>query len=427
MKRTLAWLSTIITIALFLVACSPQYQGYAVLLWPATESGLAEGVEAPVLAGVEQEVVTLSVDGMEQGVESWRLLVFEDSQAAQEFAAQFEPWEDEYARSMRTALPVRERPDASSSRIYRLREGEVIKVLDRTDDVTEQGNLTDYWYRVLTREGTIGWVFGYYLELTGASGRSTDGDSSREVSEQLLQDIAGVAWRPDYFDDMISSGHINLDRFSPRFGLFADTAGEEIRIVLPAFQRTYSYDDISSPSAGVIRFIGTSLELSIEGDRELEALYTVDGRDRTETFVRLEEDLAEIISAERARRSSSFEQIYNRGNGLVSSTFGEMRLTDRGAITWRGFERLVPTVLPASFDGTATMEYSLFLSDELRGKYDGAMLLRLGAGQSTAFVYTILDDGLRLTYIPDNLIDDDRVVTGEPVSPVVMFYRFINI
>jgi len=335
MKRTLAWLSTIITIALFLVACSPQYQGYAVLLWPATESGLAEGVEAPVLAGVEQEVVTLSVDGMEQGVESWRLLVFEDSQAAQEFAAQFEPWEDEYARSMRTALPVRERPDASSSRIYRLREGEVIKVLDRTDDVTEQGNLTDYWYRVLTREGTIGWVFGYYLELTGASGRSTDGDSSREVSEQLLQDIAGVAWRPDYFDDMISSGHINLDRFSPRFGLFADTAGEEIRIVLPAFQRTYSYDDISSPSAGVIRFIGTSLELSIEGDRELEALYTVDGRDRTETFVRLEEDLAEIISAERARRSSSFEQIYNRGNGLLSSTFGEMRLTEIGRASCR--------------------------------------------------------------------------------------------
>ncbi len=427
MKWKLSWLGIITIIAVSLVACSPRYQGYAVLLWPATDSGLTEGVQAPVLAGVEQEVVSVSVDGAEQDVEAWRLLVFEDPEAAQEFAAQFEPWQDEYARSLRTALPVRARPDAASARIYRLREGEVIKILDRTEEISEQGSLTDYWYRVLTREGTIGWAFGYYLELTGASGRTTEGDGGRNASEELLRDIAGVDWRPDYFDDMIDSGHIDLERLTPRFGLFVDISGEEIRIVLPDFQRTYSYSDISSPSAGVIRFPGTSLELSIQGERELEALYTVDGRDRTETFVRLEEDLAEIISAERERRSNSFEQIIDRGNGLISSTFGEMRLTDRGTITWRGFERLVPTVLPASFDGTATMEFSLFLSDELRGKYDGALLLRLGVGQTTAFVYTLLDDGLRLTYIPDNLVNDDRVVTAEPVSPVVMFYRFVSI
>jgi len=420
MKRTLPWLGVFIFTVLILTACSPQYQGYAVVIWPAADSGLAEGVEAPVVAGLEQEIVTISVDETEQGVEAWRLLVFDESQAAEEFAAEFEPWEDDYAQSMRTALPVRERPDTSSARIYRLREGEVIKIIDRSENISDQGALSDYWYRVLTREGTIGWVFGYYLELTGASGRSTEGASDRAASEQLLQDVASVSWRPDYFD-------VDLDRFSPRFGLFVDTERLEVRIVLPAFQRTYSYTDVSSPSAGVIRFTGTSLELSIAGERELEALYTVDGRDRSETFLRLEEDITEIISAERERRSRSFEQIFNRGNGLVSSTFGEMRLTDRGTITWRGFERLVPTVLPESFDGTATMDFSLFLSDELRGKYDGALLLRLGAGRSTAFLYTILDDGLRLTYIPNNLINEERVVTSEPVSPVVMFYRFITV
>lgn len=54
------------------------------------------------------------------------------------------------------------------------------------------------------------------------------------------------------------------------------------------------------------------------------------------------------------------------------------------------------------------------------------MLMRLGPGETTAFVYTILDDGLRMTYIPEDLINDSKVVTDEPVSPVVMFYRFVT-
>jgi hypothetical protein len=397
-----------------------------VILWPAAESGLTAGSQVPITAGIDQDVLTISVDGSTQEVEAWRVLTFDDTQGSVEFSRQFEEWEDRYARSLRTALPVRERAESASTRIYRLREGEVMKILDRTEDTVDEGNLSDYWYRVLTREGTIGWVFGYYLEVTGASGRSTRASTDQEATEELLQDVAAVSWRPTYFDEMIDSGFIDLDRFSPRFGLFVDTETEEVRIVLPEFQRTYSYGDISSPSRNVIRFTGTSLELSLQGDRELEALYTVDGRDRSETFVRFEEDIAEIVAAERERRSRSLEQILNRGNGLVSSAYGEMRLTDRGAVTWNGYERLVPAVLPASFDGNAALEFSLFLSDELRGKYDGAMFMRVGANQRTAFVYTILDNGLRLTFIPANLINDDNVVTGEPVSPVVMFYRFVT-
>lgn len=411
---------------LAITACGQRYQGYAVVMWPATDSGLTEGTQASIVAGLEQDVLTISVEGSPQDVDAWRVLVFDEPQGATDFAEQFEEWSNDYAISMRTALPVRERPDSSSTRIYRLREGEVIKILNRTQDVVDQGNLTDYWYRVLTREGTIGWVFGHHLELTGASGRSTRAGTDRDAAEQLLRDISSVSWRPEYFDEMLSSGYVDLERFSPQFGIFADTENEEVRVVLPSLERTYSYTDFSNPSPNAIRFTGTSLELSLQGERELEALYTVDGRDRSETFVRFEDNIAEIIAAERERRTRALEQILNRGNGLVSSTFGEMRLTDQGTVTWTGFERLTPTVLPSSFDGTASWEFSLFLSDELRGKYDGAVLMRLGAGQSTPFVYSILDDGLRLTYIPNDLVNADKVIIGEPVSPVVMFYRFVT-
>lgn len=425
MKRTTPW-PIILLAVLSITACSPRYQGYAVVIWPATESGISAGTQAPVIAGLEQEYLSLSVNNEPEDVEAWRVLVFEEQAAADDFAAQFDGWTDSYAVSLRTALPVRERADSSSTRIYRLREGEVIKILDRSEETSDQGSLSDYWYRALTREGTIGWVFGHYLELTGASGRSDRVSTDREASVELLQDIAEVSWRPEYYDEMLSSGHIDLERFSTRFGLFVDGENNEIRLVLPSFQRTYAYRDFSSPAQNQIRFIGTSLELSLVGERAMEAFYTMDGRDRSETFVRFEEDIAEIVSAERERRSRELEQIVNRGNGLASSAFGEMRLTDRGAVTWTGFERLVPTVLPSSFTGSASLEFSLFLSDELRGKYDGAMLMRLGPGETTACLYTILDDGLRLTYIPTNLINESNVVTDEPVSPVVMFYRFVT-
>ncbi len=425
MKRTTP-LSIIILAMLSMVACTPRYQGYAVVIWPATESGIPAGTQAPVIAGLEQEFLSLSVDDEPLDLEAWRVLVFDEQPAAEAFARDFGEWADSYAVSLRTALPVRERADSSSTRIYRLREGEVIKILDRSEELSDQGSLSDYWYRALTREGTIGWVFGHHLELTGASGRSAGATTDRESTEELLQDIAEVSWRPEYYDEMVSSGHIDLERFSPRFGLFADTENAEIRIVLPSFQRTYSYTDLSSPAQNGVGFVGTSLELALEGERELEASYRVDGRDRSETFVRFDEDIAEIVSAERQRRSQELEQILNRGNGLASSAFGEMRLTNRGAVTWTGYERLVPTVLPSSFAGSASLEFSLFLSDKLRGKYDGAMLMRLGPGETTAFVYTILDDGLRMTYIPEDLINDSKVVTDEPVSPVVMFYRFVT-
>ena len=158
----------------------------------------------------------------------------------------------------------------------------------------------------------------------------------------------------------------------------------------------------------------------------LQAQYNINGRERATTFVRIEDDLQEVIEAEQERRRQQLDQILSRGNGLVSTAFGTMSLGERGTVNWTGYDRLVPTVLPSSFDGTASLEFSLVLADDLRGRYDGALQMQLGSGRSTAFLYTLVEDGLRLVYVPPQLVNDDNVVEEEPISPVVMFYRFTN-
>jgi hypothetical protein len=410
-----------------LASCSGGGEGYAVVLWPDGDSGLTEGEILTVTAVSESRgVVSVSTGQAQLEVDAWRVLVLPEREAAETFQEDFAPWSGTYGRAMRTALPVRERPDRATTRVYRLREGELVKVLDRSDEVVNEGGLRGYWYHVLTREGVSGWLFGYHLELTGAAGRSLEPDMQGAAAARLLEDIAAVDWRPDYYQQMITSGQIVLERFGPRFGLFGDPEAREVRIVLPDLQRTFSYEAPSMPDSTTIRLDGNDVVLRLVGDRGLEVEFTVSGRSRAMRFVRIEEDLQEVIAAERERRLRELEGILSRGNGLVSTAFGRMEISDQGVVSWSGYDRLVPTILPATFGGTATLEFSLFLSDQLRGRYDGAMRMNLGPGQSSVFLYTLVEDGLRLVFVPANLVNEENVVTDEPISPVVMFYRFID-
>ena len=408
-----------------LSACSNRPIDYAVVLWPEPESGLEEGELVPVLSESEiQDSLTVEVDGQTVRIDAWRVLRFEEEPTARAYQEDFSPWATRYGRSLRTALPVRERADRTTTRVYRLRDGEIVKILNRQDEPSNEGGLEDYWYRVLTQEGISGWVFGYHLEVTGPGGRSAQPTDERDTDERLVEDIAAEAWRPEYFADMIRTGNIVLDDFDPRFGLFGDLEAEEFRITLPDFNRTFPFAGFRVFQESRIEFQGTDLTLTLSGRDRLSARYPVSGRETTTTFVRIEEDLQELITAEQERRAQRLQEILDRGNGLVSSAFGSIALGERGTVTWRGFERLVPTVLPREFGGTASLAFSLFLADDLRGRYDGALRMQLGSGRSVAFLYTLVDDGLRLVYVPENLITERNVVADEPISPVVMFYRF---
>lgn len=412
-------------LVILLSSCGPRIVGHAVIIWPDPERTHLAGDILPVVQTSQlQGTVTALVNNAEQSIPAWRVNFFEAEAAAQAFAEGFAPWRESYARSLITALPVRARPDRTSTRLYRLRDGEVVKVFGRTDEQSNEAGLVDYWYQVLTEDGTQGWAFGRNLELVSATGRALEPRDDQDRMDRLVRDIAAIAWRPSSFEDMRRSGRINLDRFNPRYGFFGDAEENTFELVLPGLERTFRYIGYSMPRSDTIQFEGTALTLIRHSDERLEVQYLLDDRQRSSNFIVFDHDIQGIIQQERNRRQDRLQTILLRGNVLVSTAFGTMRLDSRGAVTWEGYERLVPAVVPAAFPGNATMQFSLFIADDLRGRYDGAFRLAYPGGPGIAFLYTITDDGVRLVFVPERQISDQLLIREEPVSPVVLFFRF---
>lgn len=426
MRRTRFVIFIVIAVASILASCGSREIGYAVVLWPSESSATLPGELHPVIAESDiNGTYTIRIDDERlEETDSWRLAYFQEPAAADRYSARFEPWANSWARSLRTALPVRERDDRTSSSVYRLANGEVVKILDRYEETSDEAGLVDYWYEVLTRDGTRGWVFGYYLELTNSAGRALEPVADQGATERLVRDIASVVWRPDYFRPMIDSGVIDLNDFGPQFGLFGSFDEDNFLLTMPRFQQRFEYTGYFSPIRNSVEFEGVSLTLTLRSENQLVAQYRLNDRERTTVFVRIDEDIAEVVAAERARRRQLLEQILQRGNTLVSTAYGTMTIRDDGSVVWQGYERLVPEILPRTFSGNARLEFSLYPANEIRSNYDGALRLRTSDGEQINFLYAITSDGIRFVYIPQNLIRDRIIVDEEPRSPVVMFYRF---
>jgi hypothetical protein len=409
-----------------LTSCSPKTDGYAVLIWPEPTTPVGAGTILELSNPNDSEKTVFVTDGTTKWMtEQWRLIRFDKRDAAEAYSNAFLPWQDTYARSLRTALPVRERPDQASTRVYRLRDGELMKVLSRQDQMTEVGGLDDYWYEILTREGISGWVFGYHLELTGASGRALDPQEEHDTVDRIVRDIASVPWRPAYFQTMVSSGRINLNEFAPPFGLFGDWEDRTFRIVLPDLQRVFTYQGYQSSDGRTISFDGTDLQIVISAENKITAEYTVNGRRQTSDFQLFEDDISLIIEAERERREQLLQQFLDRGPNLISTAYGTMTISEDGRVSWNDFDRLVPNVIPAGFTGAGRLNFNIYPGDSLRGRYDGAVQL---SGQDTAipFLYSYTDDGVKFVFVPARNIDENRVIAAEPISPVVIFFRFVR-
>lgn len=424
MSRSILWIP-IALVAATLVSCGPRIIGHAVVLWPAQGTNVDHGAVVPVIAQSEVQRQLVLWDGdVEHTFDSWRVEFFEDQDDAVAFAGQFAPWREVYGRAARTALPIRERADRSTATVYRLREDEVVKITGRLEEPSDEAGLVDYWYRVLTNDGVGGWVFGFHLELVSASGRALQPDDQADRAERLLADIASVLWRPDYFVEMIETSRVDLTRFGTQFGLFADPEADAFTIVLPGLQRRFEYRGVRLAAGNRLEFQGAELVLTARA-ADLVARYSVAGQERSTIFVPIEQPIADIVAAERERRREALDVVTRGGAQLASTTFGTIQLGANGALGWSNFGRLVPDVLPVGFDGAASIQMDQFLGNPLIGRYAGAFRLAIGATESVVFLYTVVDDGLRLVYVPERLIRSN-IVLEEPVSSVIMFFRYVD-
>lgn len=420
--------------AVLLGSCSPRL-GWGLLLWSAPEGPLSAGAIVPVyIKSNIQKVYVVGVPGLKgkdrnKKIELpfWQLELYGSHRAAEARVKAMGANVSLYMKAARDGLPLRDKPSNTAKRVYRLREGQSVKVLEKAEgDVVSTGNqvLPGDWYEVLTDDGTIGYVFSYALRLydEAKEGAPVLASAKQAVSGRVDL-IFSRAWRPEYFQEMLDDGRVDLDYFTMRFGVFSDTVRRQIRIELPAASEVFNYTDISE-SSGFYVFEGTPLKIKIESDTRMvcywsgpdpslpvEAVplaegdaspgtdvqapdtvvegYRSAGIGGSAAFAVLGTDPLEAIRLENLRRQKllvAFVEdiggLWTGPAGAESGSGGRLQIAKNGRFVWKGREGEAAALVPPELGEGGEIAFRLYLDPSLGSAWNGSFSLRFDQADS---------------------------------------------
>ncbi len=413
------------------ISCGQRPVGYGVLLWSHEEDSLATGSVIPIRERSERQgtvVIELPDAGGPVQLPTWRLRIFSDRPEADAFAAQYEGSKNLYARSLRNALPVRETPDRLSRRVYKLAEGEVMKVLERASgEVTDEAGFRGFWYRVLTREGIEGYSFDYYLSLYDPSApQSSDSTATAQGEDPAIEKFLSNIWRPENFRSMIDEKTVNLQFLRSDYGIFPDPSAEKLVVNLPGHRAEFPLGQITRTRQGTYLLDGSSFQFSVYNNFAISVQYTYNGRQFSSVFIILEEDVEEVISREVERREALYTELLTQGQSLASSAYGVIQFQKDRRFVWKGYERLVPGTIPREATGSGRVEFSRFLDRAIADTYDGVLSLHFDGTPEYRlidFLYSVEPGGVKLSALSDTDIEHD-VVKSPGIAPLIIYFSY---
>jgi hypothetical protein len=429
-----------------LFASCTRLLGWGVLLWSTENPPVPSGTVLPVY--IRSNINQVWVVGVPElyrnpgdtidktEIPLSRLEFLNSRKAARQRAADFSEFALLYAETLQDGLPIREDPDNGSRRIYRLKQGQIVKVLKEVDGnpaISTTGEpLPGAWYQVLTEDGSTGYCFSYRLRLFeyrgGALAASATEEEEREDPD--LEVVLSKVWSPESYGDMLTSNRIDLEELSNKWGF---SPGQDLglaRIHTPDLDRTFSYSRIRADGSRSWRFEGAPLRMSLLSETVLTVQYIEEGgAPRSFRFVNLPADLETIIVQETGRRDLLFRNIYTQGPVFTSANYGTLAFSANGGFTWSGYNLLVPEIIPASVQGSGRVDMGIFLGPSLVNRYDGAFSLRFAAegtavnsrGTALHFLYTLDNQGFRLEYAPPDTLEGISV-TRRAASPTVIYF-----
>jgi hypothetical protein len=434
--------SILLILTAFLALSSCSKLGWGVLLWTIDDPPVLSGTVLPVYvrSNIEQVWIVGVPDpnkkiGEPNKVEvplSW----FEFSgskRKAEKRAEEFSQYAALYAENLQDGLPIRDGPDNNSRRVYRMRTGEIIKILSISDGnppISTTGDpLPGDWYIVLTQDGVTGYCFSYRLKIFEHYEGSVNVTAERRevVSDPDLDMVLSRTWSPEIYLDMVNSKQINLEEFGKKYRFDPGQDTGIARIVMPDIEREFVYEGIYPDGERAWRFEGTSLSMNLRRNNTLAVQFVESsGGSRTLLFIALSSDIDDLILQENTRRQGQFMAIYNQGPVFTSTNYGTVSFTTSGNITWTGFDLLVPEIISSETKGQGRVYMDLFLSPFMEDNYDGSFTLRftdIRQNNTLYFMYKLDNQGLRLEVVPAYCIEESAV-TRRSASPMVLyFYR----
>ncbi|MCL2602068.1 MAG: SH3 domain-containing protein [Treponema sp.] len=430
--------------ALLFSSCSRNL-GYGVLFWssenPAVPSGtvlrvhIRSNINRVWVVATPREFRTAYNQINRFEVPLSHLELVGSKRRALERAEAFAPYALLYAETLQSGLPIRETPDNVSRRVYRLREGDIIKILHPVNGQAVIGTdgepLPGRWFRVLTQDGTAGYCFSFRLRVFEHTDGPLVASSEERYQEEYdpeLERLLSRTWSPESFGTMVSTRRLNLNELAKQWNFDAGLETGTARIRTADIDRSFSYTQIRSSGGSTWRFEGTTLQMSLRNENTLAVQFTEPGGMlRTFNFVALPTRVDDIIHQETVRREALFRNIFQHGPEFTSTNFGTLKLAENGRFTWTGNMLLTPQVIPHSALGSGLVEMSLFLSNQIAQQHAGAFTMYFdgvgGARFPVNFMYSLDAHGLRLEHAPQTSMDGLTVVRRSSSPLVIYFFR----
>jgi hypothetical protein len=407
-------------------SCSRKL-GYGVVLW-SDQDGLSTGSLIEILeeSRIRKSYILQIKDTRERfEIPLWRVRFFDKHSEAVDFAAAYEEFTPVYAFSNKQGLPMREKPDASSERVYKLRESQEIKVLGR-GDLEEVGRFEGYWYTILTDDGVSGYVFDALLTVYSLNDQQEMVMQNQKKQDDPMLDIFfSTTWRPDTYQEMISRRQIDLALFRPEYGLFADLDAMTITLKTMDKEISSSFDKVTRIGANRYDFAGTSFRITVNSENFISVQYKYDGLELSQAYIRLSENVDTIIAREKERRAAMLQDFIDRGPEMSSQAYGTILFENAGRFTWIDKSSLISQqVFSVSAGNSGYVSFRNFPSEQIRSRYDGVITFNFESGETADFLYTMRDTGASLLYVDDRYIQDRVVNSDQFFSPIQMFFTF---
>lgn len=430
-----------VLLALFGISSCSKTIGWGLLLWYTDDPAIPSGTVLPVygrsnieqlwITGIPASYRTEGKDMMEVPLSHLELLGSRG--AAQRRAKEFAEYAKTYAETMQDGLPVRDLPENNSRRVYRLKRGEVVKVLEKVEGAsaisTTGTPLQGEWLKIVTQNGTLGYCFSYRLSLfEHETGPLLRGKREIELDEGdgELDLMSSRPWHPKAYGDMIASGKINLDLLSKRWRFDAGIESGAARVFLENMDLTFPYTGIKKKPDGVWVFEGSSLEADVQSKAGILVSFNDQkGMRHSVSFTVLPESLDTLIRRENERRQTLFQAVYVNGPAFHSVNYGTITFSPELRFSWNGLGSLPPGMISGAALESGAVDMGRFLEGDLAAHYTGALALVFdtvsGPHDALTFLYSLENQGLRLEHVPEEHIREGGVLRSG-INPLVIYF-----
>jgi len=411
-----------------LLSCQGKI-GFGVVLWSPDDEKLANGTLVVVLSESKisnSYMIKLPDSKEKMELPLWRIEFFEKEIEAQGYQQNYAPWVEYYATNQKRALPMRSEPDnLENNTIYKLEDGQKVKVISRQEDKIVIAGLEGYWYQLLTEDGVQGWCFDYYLQVYTMGGDEINIlENNQGNQDPFLEKIYQQQYYPTDFEDMIVSGTISLNRMNPDYYFDIDPENQMIRIRTQDHFLESNYDSVASTKFHTYNFIGSSFSIEAYSENRLSVQFNIEGTEYKEGMVTLRKPVQDYIDSEIQRRQALADKFISEDTIFLSDTYGELDFFDNNRFFWQNKSILISrNILSAQAGNEGSISFQNFLDSSLKSKYDGVITFSFQNNENLNFLIQWKNNGVLLLYVPENHIEKGIIKTDSFMNPLQIFFQ----